>query len=190
LISGRLPDRLRLAAALDPLWLSLADRAPGIPDQATQDVDQDVGVQCAVVGLPAHPALVGDGGDDRQAVALVVHPHPRRLALRRTAAAAHVVAAQPGLVAPVDLGAFDPGARSDHRVLGVQPLLHRCRRRLFGLLHRLLRREAPATEGQAQGANGQFDAAAAVDESGHGLTGPRRVDPLQRVGRAVTDLAV
>ena len=72
-------------------------------DQSTHEVAQDVRVQRAIEGLPAHLALVGDRGYDRQAVALVVDPNHRCLALGREAAATDVVAAQAGLVVPVDL---------------------------------------------------------------------------------------
>ncbi len=163
------------------------DLAARVLDEPAQEVDQNVRVQSPVEGLPPHLALVGDGGDDRQAVALVVHPDHRRLALGCVAAAAHVVAAQAGLVAPVDLGALDLGARGDDRVFLVEPLLDRRRRLLVGLLHGLLRREAPALEIQTHRAHGQLDAVAVPDELGDGLARPQRVDHLQLVGRAVAD---
>ena len=56
-------------------------------DQPGQKVDEDVGVQRAVKDLPAHLPLVGDAGDDRQAVAAVGDPDHRRLAFGCEAAA-------------------------------------------------------------------------------------------------------
>lgn len=69
-------------------------------------------VERAVEGLPAHLALAGDGGDDRKAVALVVHriwasgPGARSCVLARRAPAGRSCR-------PMGLGPFDLGTRGD-----------------------------------------------------------------------------
>jgi hypothetical protein len=110
------PRLARLAVVHPQVVQDQVDLAPGAAHQSLEELDQDVGVQRPVEVLPAHLPAVGDDGGVRQPVALVVDPHHRRPALRREAATARVVAAQPGLVAPVDLGTLDLGAGGNHRV--------------------------------------------------------------------------
>jgi hypothetical protein len=161
-----------------------------VPDEPLQEVDEDARVKRAVEDLPAHLALVGHAGDDRQAVALVGHAHQRCFALGRKAPATHVVAAQPALVAPVNVGPFELGALGNDGVGRVKPRLHRRRRLLVGLLHRLLRREAPALEVLAHGAHLQPHAAAGFDQLRHRTPCPQRVAELQLVRRLVRDEAL
>ena len=87
--------------------------------------DRDLRVQRAREDLPAHLALVGHRRNHTQLSAIGVGQHNRSLSLWRIATAAHVIRAQPCLVAPLNLRAFLLGLRSDLRVLLVHPLLDR-----------------------------------------------------------------
>lgn len=158
-------------------------------DQAAQEVDQDLGIQGAGEDLPTHLPLVGDRADDRQAVPLVVDALYRGLTLGSVAAAAHVVAAQSALVAPVNLGPFGPGACGNRRVLRLQPVAHRRRRLLVGFLHRLLWRETPALQIQPHRAHRQHHAEALLDQLRHRGAAPQRVRHLQLIGGFVGNQA-
>src|SRR3954452_13967829 len=87
------------------------DLAAGLPDQALEEADQGRSLDRTVDDHPAQLAFVGHRRDQAQAGSLVTDPTQRCPATRRVAAAAHVVRAQSGLVAPEDDGTGLPGPR-------------------------------------------------------------------------------
>ena len=157
----------------------------GILNQPLHEVDQDAGGHGALEDLEAHRAPVGDAGDDRQSLAALVDTNLGRLSDGRVTAPAHVVAAQAGLVGPVDLGPFGLGAALNLWVLLVKPAAHGRRLLFVGALNRFLRREAPAAKVQAHALQRQANAKALRDQQRHRLAAPQREVHLQLVRRVV-----
>src|SRR3712207_9083824 len=76
---------------------------------------------------PAHPPRLAPRRDQAQLGPPVADPDQRRPAARGVGAAAHVVRAQAGLVAPEDHAPGPLGPRHDGRVVPPQPAPHRRR---------------------------------------------------------------
>jgi hypothetical protein len=108
--------------------------------------------------------------------------HDGRLPPRGVAAPAHVVDAQPRLVAPVDLGALGAGPGGDLGIVLSEPLLDGRGRLLARLSQGLLRREAPARQVQPHGPHRQCHGAVLPDELTHRRTAPQRPGQLHLVG--------
>jgi hypothetical protein len=124
------------------------------PDEALEGVDGALGVKRTVDEAEAYEALSGSGRDHlSRCVPARRHAklgrHPRRC----VASDPMPFLANFVLVALVDFGVLDFGARLDRRVLGLQPLPDLGRALLQRPLHRTLRREAPALQVKANRAD-------------------------------------
>src|SRR4028119_1515952 len=84
-----------------------------VPHQAAEEAERTFCRDRAVQHHPAQLAFVRDGRDQAEVGPLVVDPHLRRAAPGRIAAAAHVIGAQAGLVAPEDGAALSFGSGGD-----------------------------------------------------------------------------
>ena len=91
------------------------------------------------------------------------------------------VAAQPGLIAPVDLCIFCLRLGFDLGISIVKPLLHRFGVLLVGLFQRLLRRHAPALEIQAHRAYRHLHSEFLVNQIANRPAGPKRERHLELV---------
>ena len=96
-----------------------------------------------LIGHEPHLALIGDRGDQIDALPFGRKADRRRLAARRIRAAMLAVIAQPGLIPPMDLGTFLLGPFGNRRILFIEPALNGLRVLLIGALQRLLRRANP-----------------------------------------------
>src|SRR5487761_2209722 len=101
-------------------------------------------------------------------MALAVDPNDRSFAPWGISSAAHVVATQTPLIAPMHLSPFGLRSGGDVRVVLIQPFLHRGGRLFVGPLQRLLRSEAPACQVQPHRTDRQADAETPFDELGYG----------------------
>jgi hypothetical protein len=94
--------------------------------QPIEKANQNPGVQGAGEDPPTHLPFVGHGGNHTQALAAGVGAHRRSPPLGGMAAAAPIVRAQAGLVAPLNLGILGFGALGNRRIGFVEPLRDRC----------------------------------------------------------------
>ena len=113
-------------------------------DQAAQEISQDARVARSTETLLPHLPLVDDGRDDQQSNTLAADANGRRLAFGRKATPTDIVAAQPGLVAPVDFRPFLLGPCRNLGMRRVHPALHHCRQLFVGTSDRPLWGKPPA----------------------------------------------
>jgi len=119
--------------------------------------------------------------------ALAGGAHDRRSPHRRKAGATDMVAAQPHLVCPVDLGTFALGLASQRGIGRAAPLRDGLVVALVGTAHGLLRRHAPGLQVAPHRRRRQFDAVLALDQCGHGLACPQVERQPQLVGHLADD---
>ena len=155
-----------------------------------QKTNEYPGIQRAEKDLPAHLPFVGYRGDDAQALAVDVGAHHGRLSSGSVAAPAHIVRAQAGFVAPLNLGIFCFRVFGDLGIGFVEPLTDCHGRLLISFLERALRGKSPTLQIFAGVAHGQADAEMRFDQFTDRLAGPQRKAHLQLVGRVVLDQAL
>jgi hypothetical protein len=143
-----------------------------VAHEPLHEADEALAVHAAFIDVLAHLALVGDGGDHRQALAFAVDAHHGRLPLERVATPAHVIAAQTCLGAPVDLGALETSTGDDLRVVPPEALVDRRGRLLARPGEKFLRREALAGQVAPDRTHRQRHGAALLDELAHRRTRP------------------
>ncbi|CAJ7894682.1 Uncharacterised protein [Burkholderia pseudomallei] len=147
--------------------------AAHVLDQPLQEIEQDVGVHRSLEDFPAHLTAIRHGRHHRQAFASARHAPFGCLADRRIGTASYVIRAQSRFVAPLDFRALGFCPARNLRIRLVQPRLDRLRSLLVGPLHRLLRREAPARQIQADTLQRQRQTASLPDQFPHGMSCPQ-----------------
>ena len=163
--------------------------ALGVLNQILQEDDEALGIDGALEEGETHQSLVGNRRDHRcRSMATGRQPKFGRQACHRVAPNPVRVLANGGLVTPVDLGILSLCACHDLRILVPEPRLEAGRILLERTFDRPLRREAPAPQVLAHGADGHVDTEEMLDGKHHRTAIPQCEFELELGGVRTDDL--
>src|SRR6266849_5727763 len=158
-----------------------------ILNQPLEEKNQDLSVQGIGEHHPADFALVGDGRNQRQALAVAANLHHWSLSSGCIAASPDVIGAQARFVSPVNLGSFRFGPYDDRRIVLLQPFLHLGRPLFVGLTDWLLRRKPPPLQIVTYRAHRQLHAVPLRDQLANCRTSPQGIRHLELIRSPVAD---
>src|ERR1700681_1656178 len=156
-------------------------------NQPLEEPNQDLSVQGIGEHHPAHFPLIGNRGNQRQAVAIAAHLHYRSLSSGSIAASPDIIGAQTRFVSPVNLGSFSFGSDYDRRIIFLEPFLHLGRSLFVGLTDWLLRCKAPSLQIVAYRAHRQLHSVLLRDQLANCRTCPQGIRHLELIRSPVAD---
>src|SRR4051794_36658147 len=190
LMGGKLEPGPDLAGLVDLQVVDDQHHLPaGVPDQPPQEVEEEVGVQGALVQHEAHQPAVAHRRDQAPGHPLRRPRHHRGPAPGRPGTADLVLVGEAGLVAPVDHGLRRPGPPGDRRVVPLQPGRDRRGPALPGPHERLPRRHPPAPRVERHRRQAEPLRQAPLEQLADRARGPERGRQPRPVGRPLGDPA-